>query len=106
MVHIINSPTFRRPQGFLEITDPDPTKSKGQKAKQEFATITCGHLGELVCVDLSAPEPPTERCRGCGRNICKPCAAEMYRTGKCVTIERNLERWEAGESLMRAVRTG
>lgn len=106
MVTIISNPLFRKPQGFLEITDPDPTKSKGQVAKQEFATVTCGHMGELVKVDLRLPEPPTELCYACMQNICKRCAAEMHRTGKCVTFERRLECWESGEDLMRAVRAG
>ena len=35
MVNIIRSPLFRRPKSYLISTDPDPTKSKGQKAVSE-----------------------------------------------------------------------
>lgn len=101
MAHIIN-PLFRQPQGHLIISDPDPTKSKGQQAVTEYATITCGHCNHLVMVDLKAPEPPTELCHGCMRNICLVCVRERRNAMKCDVIENKLERWEASERLCRA----
>lgn len=82
--------------GYLAISDPDPTKSKGQKALSEFSTITCGHNGELVAVPaMCKPEAmPYELCWGCRRFICRKCAAEMHRTLKCDVIENKLEREE------------
>ena len=100
MVHII-SPLFRQPQGYFCSTDPDPTKSKGQKALIEYTTITCGHCNAIVLVDLKAPEPPTEICYGCMRNICKKCVAERAQTIKCDVIEKKLERWEARDAIRR-----
>jgi len=100
MVAILNS-LFRRPQGYLVSTDPDPTKSKGQQPIVEYATITCGHCGSLVKVDLKAPQPPTELCYGCQRNICSRCIAERARTMKCDVIENKLERWEAKDRFHR-----
>ena len=94
MATILNS-LFRKPQGYLEVTDPDPTKSKGQVGRQEFLTITCRHCGSLVKVDTSLPEPPTELCYGCNSNICLKCVAERRQTMKCDVIENKLERWEA-----------
>jgi hypothetical protein len=95
----IVSPYFGKPQGYLLITDPDP--SKGQQAVREFVTQTCGHCGALVTVDLGASEPPTELCYGCRRNICKKCIAERASVMKCDVIEKKLERWESGERLIR-----
>lgn len=93
MVHIIN-PLFRQPQGYLVTTDPDPHKSAGQQATSEHATITCGHCNQIVIVDLKAPEPPTELCHGCMRNICPKCVAERRNMMKCDVIENKLERME------------
>jgi len=93
MATILNN-LFRQPQGYLVSTDPDPRKSQGQQAVTEYATITCGHCNKLVTVDLKAPEPPTERCYGCGRNICLPCVRERRDAMKCDVIEKKLERWE------------
>lgn len=102
MANILPS-LFRRPQGYLVSTDPDPTKSKGQVAVQEYATLTCGHCGALVKVDLKAPEPPTELCYGCQRNICPRCVALRASTMKCDVIESKLERWENRDRLRRAI---
>jgi hypothetical protein len=102
MVHILNS-LFRQPQGYLAISDPDPTRSKGQKPIVEFATITCGHCGRIVKVDLKAAEPPTERCYGCGQNICLDCVRERARTMTCDVIEKKLERSEARARFHRAI---
>jgi hypothetical protein len=99
----IVSPYFDKPQGYLLVTDPDPTKSKGQRATAEFITQTCGHCGSLVRVDLSAPEPPTELCYGCRRNICKSCVQERATTMRCDVIENKLERWEARDRLRRDI---
>lgn len=95
------SPYFRKPQGYLLITDPDPTKSRSQQAVQEYITQTCGHCGALVTVDLRAAEPPTELCYGCQRNICKKCVAERAQTMRCDVIENKLERWEARDRFRR-----
>lgn len=103
MVAILNS-LFRQPQGYLRIEDPDPTKSKGQRAVSEYVTQTCRHCGALVKVDLRAPEPNMERCYGCNANICLKCSAERLQTMRCDVIERKLERWEASKSLMRALK--
>lgn len=97
----ILSSLFRQPQGYLVISDPDPTKSKGQQAVTEYATISCGHCNCLVMVDLKAPEPPTELCHGCSRNICMACVRERRNTMKCDVIERKLERWEARDRFHR-----
>ena len=101
MAHIIKSPVFGRPQGYFVSTDPDPTKSKGQNAVTEMSSITCGHCGSLVLVNLKAPEPPTELCYGCQRNICKTCVAERRNVMRCDVIEDKLERWEARDRLRR-----
>ncbi len=102
MANLLSS-LFRQPQGYLVTTDPDPTKSKGQQAVSEYATVTCGHCGHLVKVDLKAPEPPTELCYGCQRNICRRCVAERRQAMKCVTIEQRLELWEARDRFHREV---
>jgi hypothetical protein len=85
-----------REGGYIVTTDPDPTKSKGQKAVVEMSTVTCGHNGELVAVPaMCKPENmPYELCWGCRRFICRRCAAEMHRTLKCEVIETKLEREE------------
>lgn len=95
---------MRREGGYLITTDPDPTKSKGQKAVVEMSTITCGHNGELVKVPaMCKPEDmPYAICWGCRRFICLKCDAEMRRTMKCDVIENKLEREEAAAALMRA----
>jgi hypothetical protein len=100
MVSIISSLHFK-PQGYLLTTDPDPTKSKGQQAIIERATISCGHCNCLVVIDLKAPEPPTELCYGCQRNICRKCIAERATTLKCDVIEKKLERWESKQRFRR-----
>ena len=100
MVHILN-PLSRQPQGYLVISDPDPTRSKGQQAIVEYATITCSHCSRVVQIDFGAAEPPTELCHGCGRNICRDCVRERARTMKCDVIEKKLERWEASNRFAR-----
>jgi hypothetical protein len=104
MVGILSN-LFRQPHGYLVSNDPDPTKSKGQKAVEEFHTITCGHGGELVRVPaMCKPQDmPYALCWGCRRNICLKCADEMDRTGKCDVIENKLERIEAGNRMMREI---
>lgn len=94
--------------GYLVTFDPDPHKSRGQKAKVEMSTITCGHNGELVLVPaLCKPEDmPYELCWGCRRFICRKCAAEMARTLKCDVIENKLERAEASSRLLREMGRG
>lgn len=94
-----------REGGYLVTSDPDPTKSKGQKSVVEMSTITCGHGGELVAVRaLCKPEDmPFEICWVCRRFICRKCAAEMHRTLKCDVIEKKLEREEASARLARAL---
>jgi hypothetical protein len=96
VVAILNS-LFRRAHGYLVTSDPDPTKSQGQKALVEKHTITCGHNGELVDVPANCPaeKMPYTLCWGCRRHICIACAQEMDRTGKCDVIENKLERMEA-----------
>ena len=104
MVAILNS-LFRQPHGYFVSSDPDPTKSKGQKAVVEMNSVTCGHCGSLNLVRAMCPpeEIPYTQCYGCRRNICLKCAAEMDRTLKCDVIEKKLERWEAGERLLRSL---
>jgi hypothetical protein len=104
MVAILNS-LFRQHHGYLVTEDPDPTKSKGQVAKVEVTTITCGHRGELVCVPAGCkPEDmPFELCWGCRRHICQRCAARMKHSEKCIVIEQRLEHAERGNALMRAI---
>lgn len=104
MVYILNS-LFREPQGYLVTNDPDPTKSRGQKALVENATITCGHHGGLITVPpMCKPQDmPYALCWGCRRNICLTCDAERARTLTCDVIEKKLERWEAGARLARDV---
>lgn len=104
MAHILNSHVFKA-HGYLVTSDPDPTKSKGQQAVQEWDTITCGHNGELVRVPpLCKPEDmPYALCWGCRRNICLRCAVEMDRTMKCDVIEAKLERMEAADRLLRSL---
>jgi len=94
MANILNN-LFRQQQGYLEVTDPD----KGREHVQKFATITCGHRGELVRVPPNCkPEAmPYALCWGCRRNICLKCDAELNRTNKCVVIEQHLEEMEARE---------
>lgn len=93
-----------RPGGYLITTDPDPTKSQGQKATVEFDTITCGHCSRLVPVPaLCKPEDmPFALCWGCRRHICRQCDAERARTLTCDVIENKLERMEARDRLFRA----
>jgi hypothetical protein len=86
-----------KPGGYLEINDPDPAKGLGQKAKQEYDTVTCGHNGEIVKVPANCPAHalPYAMCWGCRRYICLKCDAELSRTLKCDVIEKKLERMEA-----------
>lgn len=102
MANILPS-LFRKSHGYLVSNDPDPTKSKGQKAVLEFSTITCGHGGELVMVPAHCkPEDmPYDLCWACRRHICLKCAKIRDQTMKCDVIENKLERMERGERLLR-----
>lgn len=95
-----------KPGGYLITTDPDPTKSKGQKAVVEQDSVTCGHCSRIVTVPaMCAPnDMPYALCWGCRRNICLKCDDERIRTMRCDVIEKKLERWEAGERLARDLR--
>jgi hypothetical protein len=96
MVAILNA-LFRHAHGYLVTSDPDPTKSRGQEAKVENDTVTCGHCGRIVKVPpMCKPEDMTyELCFGCRRNICLDCHDERVRTNTCDVIEKKLERDEA-----------
>jgi len=90
-----------KPGGYLEITDPDPMRSKGQVGVEKFDTITCGHNGELIKVPANCPahEMPFALCWSCRRHICLKCDAEMAKTLKCVVLEKRLEEIEARDRL-------
>jgi hypothetical protein len=88
-----------RPGGYLITTDPDPTKSKGQKAVVECDTFTCGHCNSIVKVPplCAANEMPGGQCYGCQRLICPKCVA----IDGCDVIENKLEREEARANFRR-----
>jgi hypothetical protein len=96
---------FRQPHGYLVSTDPDPIKSKGQRAVVEQNTLTCGHCGSLVVVPaMCKPEDmPYDLCWGCRRNICAKCTGIRNQTLKCDVIENKLERMEASARLRRDI---
>ena len=98
------SPMLRQHKGFLETRDPDPTKSKGQKAVVACETFTCRHRGEIVRVPphCRPNDMPGAVCWGCRSLICARCAAELWATNKCVVIEQRLEQIEARDRLHRA----
>lgn len=87
-----------RPGGYFVCDDPDPTKSKGQKARTECDTFTCAHHGGLVLVKpMCDPADMGGLCKVCMGLICKACNA----TGRCDPLEEKLKRAEARDRFRR-----
>lgn len=94
---------MRNPGGYLVTNDPDPTKSKGQKATVENDTFTCAHCGCLVTVKpLCDPADMGGRCTICSGLVCKRC----HGIGRCDPFEEKLKRQEAAASFRRDIDAG
>jgi hypothetical protein len=94
-----------QPKGYLITTDPDPTRSKGQKAVVENDTVTCGHCGAIKIIPpmCKPADMPVTQCFGCRRFICLNCDDIRVRTLTCDVIENKLERAEARDRFRRSM---
>lgn len=78
---------MRNPGGNLLIEDPDPFRGRGEVARREFDTITCGHCNGLVKV---LPHKDLHMCKKCTQFVCPGCFGRFV----CVPFEKKLEIWE------------
>lgn len=99
---------MRNPGGYLIIEDPDPWRSRGEVARQEYDTTTCGHCNGMVKeilpdmrrlpADLhmfrkylkSRPDQDVHVCKRCMNFVCQGCYDKVV----CVPFEKKLEEWE------------
>jgi len=88
---------MRGTKGYLIITDPDPQRSKGETAREEYDTFTCAHCNTVHKVKPMAKtfEAPG-RCFQCDQLICQKCLGFG-----CTPFERKLEEMEARDRFRR-----
>lgn len=76
--------------GYLIITDPDPQRSRGQQAVQEWDTFTCAHCQRVQQVKpLAKSHESPGRCFACDKLICQQCLGKG-----CTPFEKKLEEYE------------
>lgn len=82
--------------GFFEEFGPDGNVRRGE-------TFTCAHCNSVFEFrDSSGRFKPPTMCAREHKPLCPPCANEANRTGKCLPFERELERIERRDKLLRA----
>lgn len=88
-----------RRKGYFAETGPDGFY-------REHETFTCGHHGGVVIVPHGAQlgqEGVGEFCLTCMAPICVACNKEMVKTGKCVPLQKRLDRLYARRRLFEAM---
>lgn len=87
--------------GYMEKTDPDPQRSKGQVSIYKNDCVACCHCGRIIKLIKGDPKPfriiweqnvkKMSVCRNCMQPVCTPCTSLP-----CDPIEKKLERAEKG----------
>lgn len=82
-----------RPGGYIIVASPEGCDF-------EADTFTCSHCQQIVIVPVKASaSDPGGWCGCCAKPVCGPCAD----TGVCTPWEKQMERMEARDRMLRSI---